>query len=185
MHETLNSPKIVEKFWKMWHFIHINYRSTIYWCSSLSSFFNMACAHCGNLMLAKVIFVAMDEVRLISKALLQSSSSLMQPINQVSKLIEEERSTTHWWTKTSLKSYAKLRKPENQQVSVCKIRKQHMFSVDDLIEYIVCNADFRKLIQRHLSVVEDFHACHAEFWVGKAKKSSEVVVVLARILLQL
>ena len=47
---------------------------------------------CGNLMLAKVIFVAIDEVRLISKALLQSSStsSLMQPINQVSKLIEEE-----------------------------------------------------------------------------------------------
>ena len=43
-------------------------------------------------MLAKVIFVAIDEVRLISKALLQSSStsSLMQPINQVSKLIEEE-----------------------------------------------------------------------------------------------
>ena len=47
---------------------------------------------CGNLMLAKVIFVAIDEVRLISKALLQSSStsSLMQPINQVLKLIEEE-----------------------------------------------------------------------------------------------
>ena len=62
-----------------------------YWCISLSSFFNMVCM-CGNLMLAKVIFVAIDEVRLISKALLQSSStsSLMQPINQVSKLIEEE-----------------------------------------------------------------------------------------------
>ena len=55
---------------------------------------------------------------------------------------------------------------ENLKINKCQYVKfeSNTCSVDDLIEYyIVCNADFLKLIQRHLSVLEDFHACHAEF----------------------